>query len=118
MLVDQIGAGGVGVAAEVAGDRFEQDPALVGGVAVVVAVGAVEAALGVGRAMTDRVLTDVASWRGVGPPVPVRCRLAGTGDLGRAWWRVPLGLVWVLVAGPRGSYSESTQAMVVCSRWS
>jgi hypothetical protein len=42
MLVDQVGAGGVGVAGEVAGDRVEQYPALVGGVAVVVAVGAVE----------------------------------------------------------------------------
>jgi len=31
MLVEQIGTGGVGVAAEVAGDRLEQDPALVGG---------------------------------------------------------------------------------------
>src|SRR5512133_2504459 len=48
MLVDQIGAGGVGVAAEVAGDRVEQDSALVGGVAVVVAVAAVKAALGGG----------------------------------------------------------------------
>jgi hypothetical protein len=46
MLVDQIGAGGVGVAVEVAGDRVEQDAALVGGVAVVVAVGATEATLG------------------------------------------------------------------------
>jgi hypothetical protein len=48
MLVDQIGAGGVGVAAEVAGDRVEQDPALVGGVAVVVAVDAVKAAFRAG----------------------------------------------------------------------
>jgi hypothetical protein len=31
MPIDQIGTGGVGVAAEVAGDRLEQDPALVGG---------------------------------------------------------------------------------------
>ena len=74
MLVDQIPAGGVGGAVEVAGDRVEQDAALVGGVAVVVAVDAVEAALGVGRAMTDRVLTGCHSWRRVGPPVPLRCR--------------------------------------------
>jgi hypothetical protein len=31
MLVDQIGAGGVGVAGEMAGDRLEQHPALMGG---------------------------------------------------------------------------------------
>jgi hypothetical protein len=70
MLVDQIGAGGVGVAAEVAGDRLEQDPALVGGVAVVVAVDAVKAALRGGRTMTDRVPTVGASWCGLGSPSP------------------------------------------------
>jgi hypothetical protein len=48
VLVDQVAAGGVGVAVEVAGDRVEQDAALVGGIAVVVAVAAAEAALGGG----------------------------------------------------------------------
>jgi hypothetical protein len=77
MLVDQIAAGGVGVAVEVAGDRVEQDAALVGRVAVVVAVAAVEAPSGVGRAMTDRVLIGCRLLAWVGAPVPVRCRLAG-----------------------------------------
>jgi hypothetical protein len=53
MLVDEVAAGALGVAIEVAGDRIEQDAALVGGVAVVVAVGAVEATLG-GGAGDDR----------------------------------------------------------------
>jgi hypothetical protein len=46
-------AGALIAAGEVAGDRVEQDAALVGGVAVVVAVGAAKAALG-GRAGDDR----------------------------------------------------------------
>src|SRR5215211_6420735 len=118
MQVDQIRAGGVGVASEVAGDRVEQHAALVGGVAVVVAVVATEATLG-GGAGDDRSSTHrcrLLAW--VGPPVPVRCRLAAPA----AWEGVAAGAarnaVWVLVAGPACGYSESTQAMVVCSRWS
>jgi len=61
MLVDQIRAGGVGVAGEVAGDGVEQDAALVGGVAVVVAGGAVEATLGSG-AGNHRSGTHTAGW--------------------------------------------------------
>jgi hypothetical protein len=68
--------------------------------------------------MTDRVLTGAASWRGVGPPVPVRCRLAGTAAWGERGSECCSGLVWAVVAGPACGYSESTQAMVVCSRWS
>jgi hypothetical protein len=60
MLVDQVLAGGVGVAGEGAGDRLEQDPALVGGVAVVVAVAAVKAALR-GGAGDDR--SGAHRWR-------------------------------------------------------
>jgi hypothetical protein len=120
VLVDQVVAGGLGVAAEVAGDRVEQDAALVGGVAVVVAVGAREAALGVGRAMTDRVLigSRLLTWR----------RMAGAGELparpGRSaglGWLVTdaaAGSRWMLAAARRGGYCQSTQPMVVASRWS
>src|SRR5215218_2139649 len=119
MLVDQIGAGGVGVAGEVAGDRVVQDAALVGGVAVIVAVGATEAALG-GGAGDDRSGTHRVPPPGVGSVRRCRCaagsrhRRPGEGVVvGAARTRVGVG-------GPdrRGGYSESTQAMVVCSRWS
>jgi len=73
---------------------------------------------GVGRAMTDRVLTGAASWCGSAR----RCRCgAGSRDR-RPGEGVAAGaartVVWVLVAGSACGYSESTQAMVVCSRWS
>jgi hypothetical protein len=45
VLVDQVVAGGLGIAAEVADDRIEQDATLVGEVAVVVTAGAGEALL-------------------------------------------------------------------------
>src|SRR6266545_1840404 len=90
VLVDQVAAGGVGVAVEVAGDGVEQDAALVGGVAVVVAVGAVEAALG-GRAGDDRTGTHRV------PPPGVAWRSAardGVATRACGGCRVPLGTAW------------------------
>jgi hypothetical protein len=53
VLVDQVAAGGLGVAVEVAGDGVEQDAALVGGIAIVVAIVTDETAFG-GGAGDDR----------------------------------------------------------------
>ena len=66
VLVDQVTAGGLGVAVEVASDRVEQDAALVGGVAVVVAVNATEAAFG-GGAMGRGLAPSTRRSAGSGP---------------------------------------------------
>src|SRR5512132_1514528 len=104
MLIDQVPAGGVGIAGEVAGDRVEQDAALVGGVAVVVAVGAPKVALGGGagddRSGTHRMLPP--GWgdgwvrRRAGSPPASAARADGLGGGGRSARRVGL------VAGPVG----------------
>jgi hypothetical protein len=82
MLIDQVAAGDLGVAGEVAGDRVEQAAALVGGIAVVVAVGAVEAALGGGAGDHRSGTQDAAWWRS---------RSAGVGVLPGADWDVVPG---------------------------
>jgi hypothetical protein len=87
VLVDEVVAGGVGVAVEVAGNGVEQDAALVGGVAVVVAVVAGEAAFG-GGAGDDRSGTHrYVSWRElvmVGPPGSCWRMTAGAGSVAPA----------------------------------
>src|SRR5215211_6729629 len=85
MLVDQVAAGGLGVAGEVAGDRLEQDAALVGGVAVVVAVVAAEAVVRRG-AGDDRSGAHKLAPPGCGMPAPAggQTRLVAVATWGAA----------------------------------